>query len=304
MLSKLDEVTVVLVVDLNNSPWIRSASHYSSVWGLDLVGRPNNSERCLGHDLSGCSSGLLIVVVVFWRVEQLDSLVIYVVQNSLLELLDLLLGESVGFGNHWNKVYLFVNLLHESDVQRLQRVSGRLNKVQACVDSVVDNGGPVDLGLSLQVLVESGVDLVDNRFPGISIVDTLAESWTVNNGQAQLDVVFLDIGADSLDGNLNWFFWIRERCFRERVHWVQILVEKSVYQSRLTQTSLTNNQQVQAEASSDRFSVPLFWQVSESNVSVQLAADDFDFTLWHCGFGGWLFDLFGLLRRNDGLFWF
>ncbi len=80
-LAQLDEVAVLLVVDLDGTPGVLTATDSTSVGGLDLVGGTDNSKRNLGHDLVVLSNGLLIVELVTGPFEDLDTMVLDVGQD-------------------------------------------------------------------------------------------------------------------------------------------------------------------------------------------------------------------------------
>lgn len=120
---------------------------------------------------------------------------------SLLEQSNLLVRKSVGLGNDRNQVDLGVQPAHDLNVQRLQGVARRLDEVDARVDTVVDDVGPVDLVLGLEVSVVSLLNVLDNRAPRVIVVHKVTKSGGVDNGQTKTDTVLLDIGADGLDGH-------------------------------------------------------------------------------------------------------
>lgn len=102
-----------------------------------------------------------------------------------LEIRNLLVSESIRLGNDGNQVDFRVQLAHEFNINGLQtaqnmyqrghpqdakqslRVSGGLNEVQAGVDSVVYDLLTVDAVLLLEVGVEPGLNVLDNRFPAV-----------------------------------------------------------------------------------------------------------------------------------------
>jgi hypothetical protein len=121
------------------------------------------------------------------------------VAHPLLEQSDLLVGQSVGLGDDGDEVDLGVQPAHELDINgfeavkarqcqfrvlactmldmkisrgRSSRVSSRLDKVDARVHAVVDQLGPVDAVLLLEVRVEPGLDVVDNGLPAIRASDS------------------------------------------------------------------------------------------------------------------------------------
>ena len=118
---------------------------------------------------------------------------------TLLEGGNLIIGEGVGLGDHRNEVDLGVQAAHNLNIERLERVAGGLDEVDAGVDAVVDNVHAVDLVLGIQVGVETLLDVLGDWAPGVVVVDKVAETRSVDDGQAEADAVFFDVGADCLD---------------------------------------------------------------------------------------------------------
>lgn len=80
----------------------------------------------------------------------------------------------------------------------------RLDKVDASMNTVVDDVHAVDLVLGLKICIESLLNVFDDGPPGIIVVDKVAKSWGVNDRQAKSHTVLLNICADRLDGNGLW----------------------------------------------------------------------------------------------------
>ena len=85
---------------------------------------------------------------------------------------------------------------HDLNVERLKRVTSGLNEENASMDSVVDDVHAVDLVLGIQVRVESLLNVVDNRAPGLIVVDEVTETRSVDNSKAETDTSLLNVGAD------------------------------------------------------------------------------------------------------------
>lgn len=90
---------------------------------------------------------------------------------------------------------------HDLNVQRLQRVASWLDEVNASVNTVVDNVHAVDLVLGFEIGIEALLDVLDDRPPGVVVVDKVTETGRVNDSQAKTNAVLLDVGADRLDGD-------------------------------------------------------------------------------------------------------
>lgn len=85
---------------------------------------------------------------------------------------------------------------HDFNVQGLERVAGRLNKVNAGVNPVVDNIHPVDFIFSLQVGIKPLFNVFHNGSPRIVVVDKIAKPGGIHNRQAQANPIFFDISTD------------------------------------------------------------------------------------------------------------
>jgi hypothetical protein len=132
--------------------------------------------------------------------------------HPLLEQLPLLQSERVTLGNHWYDVYDLGQLLHDGDVDGLERVAGGGDEVEAAVDASVDNVLVAHCGKLLakvgRVLV---LDVLDDGVPAVErkgqrggerrgaakdlpslVVDKVAVARGIDNVEAKLDVVLLD----------------------------------------------------------------------------------------------------------------
>ncbi len=123
---------------------------------------------------------------------------------SLLEVCNLFICHGVCLGNHRNQIDFRVESAHHFDIERLERMTRRLDEVDASMDTVVDNVHTIDLIFGFEVGVKSLLNVLHNGPPGIVIVHKVSETWRVNDCQAQSDSVFLDVGTDRLDRNGFW----------------------------------------------------------------------------------------------------
>lgn len=242
-----------------------------------------------------------------------------------LEVVNLLVGESVGLGDHRNQVDLGVKPAHDLDVEGLERVAGRLDEEDAGVDAVVDDVHAVNLVLSVEVGIKALLNVLNNRSPRLVVVDKVTEAGGVDNGQTQANTSLLDVGAEGLDldglgndveGGLLLLLRGVKRSVEERVHKRRLseagftytgLDSKWTYgpASRLrmleTECTLTNNHDVEVEPFPDALTVPLVRQVGETDVARQLPADDIG-GLRDRGdeVGGRIFDHRGRVRGGGG----
>lgn len=113
--------------------------------------------------------------------------------HPLLEQLDLLVRQGIRLGDNRHQVHTQVQALHKLDVQRLEAVSSGGDEVQARVDAVVDHLFAVDALLLFEERVVAGFDGLEDGLPGVLVVDVVAESGSVDDGQAELDAVLLDV---------------------------------------------------------------------------------------------------------------
>lgn len=151
--------------------------------------------------------------------------------------MNLLIGKGVRLSNDRNEVDLGVQAAHDFDVQRLERMTGRLDEVDTSVDTVVDNVHTVDLVLRIEVCVETLVNVLHDWPPGVVVVNKVTEARGVNDRESQADAVFFNVCADGLYGNS--LGSKVERRLLALLWWVKRCVEESVDQSRLSETRFT-----------------------------------------------------------------
>jgi len=72
---------MVLVVDLNDTPWILATADLAAFWGADLGISTDNCERYLGEDLVVLGRGLLVIVLVSRTLEDLNVVVVDIREN-------------------------------------------------------------------------------------------------------------------------------------------------------------------------------------------------------------------------------
>lgn len=72
---------------------------------------------------------------------------------------------------------------HDFDIQRFESVAGGLNKVDACMYTVVHDVHPVHFVLGIQIRVEASFDVLSDGPPRIVVVDKIAKSRCVYNGE-------------------------------------------------------------------------------------------------------------------------
>lgn len=82
-LPELDEVTVVLVVDLDYTPWVCTTAHFATIRRLYQAVGADNGEWNLACDFFSFGKGFLILVLVCRRLEDMDVVVRNVSQDLL-----------------------------------------------------------------------------------------------------------------------------------------------------------------------------------------------------------------------------
>ena len=93
-------------------------------------------------------------------------------------------GERVCLCDNGNQVDAGAQALHDLNVQRLQRVAGGADKVQASVHTQVDLVRAAGLLLLQHVALVLVVQELDDGLPRVAVVDVVAEAGGVNNCQA------------------------------------------------------------------------------------------------------------------------
>ena len=102
----------------------------------------------------------------------------------MLEALKISWTESVRLGNDGNQVDSGAKTLHDFDIQRLQRVSGWANEVQAGVDAEINAVNATRLLLLKHVGFVLIVEELDDRLPRVAVVDIVAKPGSINDSQA------------------------------------------------------------------------------------------------------------------------
>lgn len=158
---------------------------------------------------------------------------------SLLEKGNLFVGQGISLGNDGNQVDLGVQAAHHLNVQRLEGVASRLDKVDTCMHTVVHNVHPVDLVLGIKVCVEARLNVLNDWAPGVVIVYKVSEAGSVDHGQSQTHSALLDIGTDGLDGHRLWDN-LKTRALA--LLWgIQRAIEQGVDECGLAETGFTCN---------------------------------------------------------------
>lgn len=93
----------------------------------------------------------------------------------MLEVRDFLVGQGICLGDDWYQVDLGVQSAHDFNVQWLERMTRRLDEVDAGMHAVVDYVHTVDFVLGIEVCVEALFDVLHDRPPRVFVVDEIPE---------------------------------------------------------------------------------------------------------------------------------
>lgn len=119
----------------------------------------------------------------------------------MLELGQISWRKSIGLGNNWDQVDTRAQALHNLNVQRLESMAGRTNEVQASVDSQINLLRTLWLLLLEHVTLVLIIEELNNWLPAVTVVDVVSKTRRVDNRQADLEELLLQLGLG--DFNLN-----------------------------------------------------------------------------------------------------
>jgi len=145
-------------------------------------------------------------------------------------------------------------------------VSGGVDEEQGTVDpGVLDVAVPHRRQLFPEVSAVLVLDVFDDGVPAVIVVDLVAVSGRVNDVQPQPDAVFHDNMRDGVNFRRLPDLLIRsEPAFRIN----QVRREERVNQRRLSQTSLTDDDNIELETSFQELMLNLTRDCLETNVGV------------------------------------
>lgn len=126
---------------------------------------------------------------------------------------------------------------HNLDIQGLERVASWLDKVHACVNTVVHNVDAVNLVLGIEIGVKALLDVVGNRAPRFIVVNEITETWSINDSQSEAHAVLLNVGRDGLNSNSLGDNVVRGGLLLLRG--IEGSVEQGVDKSRLSESRFT-----------------------------------------------------------------
>lgn len=142
---------------------------------------------------------LAVVLLILVRVHP-DVVERKLLLDAVLEHLPLLQGQTIRLGNHRHYIDRLRQLLQHHNVNRLKRMTGRRNEVQAAVDAGILD---VPLALRRELFAEVGAvlvfDVLDDGVPAAVVVDEVAVAGRVDDVQAEAHAVLLDHVGDGVD---------------------------------------------------------------------------------------------------------
>lgn len=140
--SKGDELAMILILDIDNTPSVLTTSNLSSTNNNVLL-TSNDSEWDDVLD-GGVQRSLLIVKFIIVVRVHLEVVECELFLYTFLECASLFESKRVGFCDDWNDVYNVSQLLEDDDVNRLQSMSRWLNEEKAAMDA-----GILDISITL-----------------------------------------------------------------------------------------------------------------------------------------------------------
>lgn len=134
------------------------------------------------------------------------------------------------------------------------RVTGR-DEMETTMHTMIGYGQfSVDLGLGDEKLLVLVVDVVDDGLPTVGVVDGLAETGRVDDGETERDALFGEQHGRGVDGG--GLFAARERA-RKIGRIVELGEKERVHERRLAQTRLADHHQIELETLLDRLAIHL-----------------------------------------------
>ena len=143
--------------------------------------------------------------------------------DPLLKVVQLVLANCISFGYDGYDVDLAVKRLHRLQVERLERMSRRTDEVQADVDARVVNllDVSIEIQLALNVLLKLAVYVISDRLVTILLVDLIAETGRLHDGQLEVYVVLPEIDRVGIEAHFGLVVTARLQMkarVEERIH--------------------------------------------------------------------------------------
>lgn len=260
--AELLEVAVVLVLNLGDTPRVLATLNDAAITSLDILLGTDNGERHGVHKAASVLGSGLVVLLDRGLVD-LDVLGLDDRDNSLLELGQVGRAESISLGDNRDQVNARTEALHDLNIERLEGVAGRADKVQAGMDTEINLVLTAGLLLLEHVRLVLVVEELDDGHPRVAVVDIVAESGGIDNGQSDLEELLLKLGL----GNLNLDGLVDLLLVASLVIGVVLDGgrEESVDEGSLAQTRLASNHNSEAGATLRDNLVSLVGQIGNTN---------------------------------------
>lgn len=94
------------------------------------------------------------------------------------------MAQGIGLGDNGDQINARAQALHHLNVEGLESVSSGADKVQTGVHTHVDLVRSAGLLFLEHVRLVLVIQELDDRLPGVTVVDIVTEAGGINNGQA------------------------------------------------------------------------------------------------------------------------
>ncbi|KAH9822081.1 hypothetical protein Tdes44962_MAKER04756 [Teratosphaeria destructans] len=215
--AQLLEIAVLLVLDFSDTPGVLTSLDSATIRRGNVALGADDGER---HGRNQGAGVLETSLVVFLerRLVNLDALRLNHSSDlgksvsaifsrvgqtyAMLEFGKVRRRQRVSLGDDRDQIDTGAQPFHHFNVQRLQSVTGRADEVQAGVHTEVDLLGTAWLLLLKHVALVLVVQKLDDWLPAVAVVHVVSEAWGVDDGQADLEELLLQLGLGdfNLDG--------------------------------------------------------------------------------------------------------
>ena len=112
---------------------------------------------------------------------------------SFLEIGHLFGSQCISLGNDRNQINSSRKTFHEFNIESLERMTRRGDKVETSVDTAVNDTLAMNLIFLFEIEIKSRIDILQNWFPRVFIVDGIAESGCVDDRELEVDTIFFQV---------------------------------------------------------------------------------------------------------------
>ncbi len=99
----------------------------------------------------------------------------------MLEVGNFLVGQGICLRDNWDQIDFSMKSAHDLYIQGLERVTGRLNKVDTGVHSVIHNVHSIYLVLRVEIGIESLLNVFDYGTPGVIVIYEIAKTRRIDD---------------------------------------------------------------------------------------------------------------------------